>query len=136
MHRTYTTMEKVAAVSACRASGSIRGTARSLGVPYENVRRWSALLESGRLYDGARRGRADKGDGMGDHPENTGELPDDPAELKRIILEQRFEIDLMRAVVDVVKKRPLRRPVDPDEQGEDDGGRRDAPDVFTELFGL
>ena len=34
------------------------------------------------------------------------ELPDDPAELKRIIADQRLEIELMRAVVEVVKKDP------------------------------
>ena len=37
-------------------------------------------------------------------------LPDDPEELKRIIFDMRFEMDLKQAVVDILKKRPRRDP--------------------------
>ena len=100
--RTYTMQEKLAAVAAYRESGHLRGTARRLGICYENIRRWDALLGGDAVYHGA---VADGREGpVEEFPRNPDELPDDPAELKRIILEQQFQIDLARAVVEVVKK--------------------------------
>lgn len=100
-HRTYTLEEKVAAVAACEEHGGVRGASRALGIPFENVRRWRAMLEGGLLYHGGMAGsrREDRMERL--DPDG---LPDDPVELKRIIFEQQFEIDLMKAVVDVVKK--------------------------------
>jgi putative transposase len=100
--RRYTMQEKLAAVAAYRESGRLRETGRRTGISRENIRRWDALLSGGALYHG---GAADGREGRVESaPRSIDELPDDPAELKRIILEQQFQIDLARAVVEVVKK--------------------------------
>ncbi len=77
---------------------------------------------------------------MGDIAERTpgaaGALPDDPEELKRMVRELRMENDLMREVVELVKKRPRRRPLLADEPGEGGAHRRAQGDVFLELFDI
>ena len=102
--KTYALEEKLAAVAEYRSSGELRATGRKLGISYESIRRWSALLDSGMLYDGTAATVRDQEESMDNRGRAAGDLPDDPEELKRIIFEQQFEIDLMKAVVDVVKK--------------------------------
>jgi len=104
MHRTYSVEEKLNAVAEYLESGSYRATARKLGISMQNIRRWEALLEAGKLYDCPVKARREEEAELEVVPRDPAELPDDPEELKRIIFEQQFEIDLMRAVVDVVKK--------------------------------
>lgn len=62
-------------------------------------------------------------------------LPDDVDELKKLCRDLKMENELMRRTVDIVKKGPSVQSEEALEQGEGDADRRDAPDVFTELFG-
>ena len=107
LHREFTFEEKLGAVVEYRKSGKLRETGRRLGIGYENIRRWNALYESGLLYNaGRRKVRQVKGVSMDEENKLSDELPDSPEELKRIIRDQQLEIDLMKAVVEVVKKDP------------------------------
>lgn len=58
---------------------------------------------------------------------------DDAEALRRRIEELELGNAVMREVVEVVRKRPGRRPAAPVGQGEDVSGRPSAPDVFTQL---
>jgi len=102
--KTYPLEERLAAVAEYRSSGKLRATERKLGISRESIRRWSGLLDRGMLYDSTAANGRDQEESMDERRRTAGELPDDPEELKRIIFEQQLEIDLMKAVVDVVKK--------------------------------
>lgn len=104
--KKYAPEEVLRAVSLVVDGGmSLREAERATGVSRETVRRWRGGLEPGEgsLYALA----MDAGDGkeapMDGRP-RLGDLPDDPGELKRIIFDMQFEIDLTRAAVDILKK--------------------------------
>ena len=104
--KKYAPEEVLRAVSLVVDGGmSLREAERATGVSRETVRRWRGRLEPGEgsLYALA----MDAGDGkeapMDGRP-RLGDLPDDPGELKRIIFDMQFEIDLTRAAVDILKK--------------------------------
>lgn len=124
--------EKAAAVELVLAGEPYREVADAAGVaPRAVLARRRAYLEKGAaaLMTGIDR----KGSARG----KAGALPDDPEELRRRIRELQFENDLMREVVELVKKkRPRRRPAQPVEQGEGGADRRDKGDVFSELSGV
>ena len=80
--------------------------------------------QSGKSASVRPRGGADAGGG------------DDVEALRRRVEELELENALMREVVEVVKKRPRRRPAAPVEQGEDDAGRPAEAEVFAEVDGL
>ncbi|WP_278852582.1 IS3 family transposase [Gordonibacter pamelaeae] len=93
--------EKIKAVNLVRDEHmSYRAAARACGASHETVRRWRLLLEGG--GGGLRGPRARKEPPVPD----LDNLPDDPEELKRIIFDMRFEMDLKQAVVDILKKDP------------------------------
>lgn len=64
---------------------------------------------------------------------SAGAVCDDAEALRRRVEELELENTLMREVVEVVKKRPRRRPPAPVEQGEDAAGRPSEAGVFTQL---
>ena len=64
---------------------------------------------------------------------NAGDGNDDVEALRRRVEELELENALMREVVEVVKKRPRRRPAAPVEQGEDAAGRPVEAGVFARL---
>ena len=89
--------EKIKAVNLVRDEHmSYRAAARACGASHETVRRWRLLLEGG--GGGLRGPRARKEPPVPD----LDNLPDDPEELKRIIFDMRFEMDLKQAVVDIL----------------------------------
>lgn len=101
----YTAEQRFEAVSLVAGGGmSYREAARECGASHETVRRWRLLFEEspGSLYPGPD-GKARK---RGGAPVDLGNLPDDPDELKRIIFDMQFEIDLKDAVCDILKKDP------------------------------
>jgi transposase InsO family protein len=89
---------------AYRGGMGLRETAREYGVSKASVERWASEYGS----------PAGAGSGTGGAPMTTdGDddgLPDDPAALKRMIRDQQLELDLMREVVDLVKKDPAADP--------------------------
>lgn len=102
--KKYAPEEVLRAVSMVVDGGmSLREAERATGVSRETVRRWLGRLEPGEgsLYALA----MDAGDGkeapMGGRI-RLDELPDDPGELKRIIFDMQFEIDLTRTAVDIL----------------------------------
>ena len=64
---------------------------------------------------------------------SAGAVCDDAEALRRRVEELELENTLMREVVEVVKKRPRRRPPAPVEQGEDAASRPSEAGVFTQL---
>lgn len=100
----YTLEEKVGAVALVRGGMTYREASRACGIPHQRIWDWRRRLDAGgRAPYPLPRGRK--------RPErgavvDMDRLPDDPEELKRIIREQRLEIDLTRAVVDILKKDP------------------------------
>ena len=64
---------------------------------------------------------------------SAGAVCDDAEALRRRVEELELENTLMREVVEVVKKRPRRRPPAPVEQGEDAADRPSEAGVFTQL---
>ena len=64
---------------------------------------------------------------------NAGAVCDDAEALRRRVEELELENTLMREVVEVVKKRPRRRPPAPVEQGEDAADRPSEAGVFAQL---
>ena len=64
---------------------------------------------------------------------NAGDGNDDVEALRRRVEELELENALMREVVEVVKKRPRRRPAAPVEQGEDAADRPVEAGVFAQL---
>lgn len=106
--KRYAPDEVMRAVSLVTAGGmSLRGAERATGVSRETIRRWRAELESGAgsLYAVAM-GAGDRKEGPMDEGVRLDDLPDDPEELKRIIFDMQFEIDLTRAAVEILKKGP------------------------------
>ena len=95
--------KRMGAVLAYRGGKSLRGTAREYGVSAMSVKRWVEEYDSSTMV-----GRLTGGVLM--TPRDDDGLPDDPEELKRMIRDQRLENDLLREVVDLVKKDPA---VDP-----------------------
>ena len=106
--KRYAPDEVMRAVSLVAAGGmSLRGAERATGVSRETIRRWRAELESGAgsLYAVAM-GAGDRKEGPMDEGVRLDDLPDDPEELKRIIFDMQFELDLTRAAVEILKKDP------------------------------
>lgn len=100
---SYTIEDKMKAIDLVEREGiSYREAARRIGVSHESIRRWRLQLEKApaSLYP-ALNPRASK---RGDDPMDPKSLPDDPDELKRIIFDMQFEIDLREAVCDILKK--------------------------------
>ena len=96
--------EMIAAVNLVREDGlSLRQAGRARGVSHETVRRWRRVLEGDApaLY-----GIVGAGTTTGRSAVDLDDLPDDPDELKRIIFDMRFELDLREAVADILKKDP------------------------------
>ena len=133
----FTLEEKLAAVKLVRGGMSYRQASRVCGASYHSVWKWHRALDGGvrglyALVDHRR--RPEEMD-----PVDLDDLPDDPEELKRIIRDQQFEIDITKAVMEIVKKRPRRRPEVAAQQGQGGPGRRpgeDAPTVFDQLSGF
>jgi len=92
----HTLEDRARALCAFAECGCYREAARRTGISFENIRRW----ERAGLYATL---SVKKEVAMDKLPD---ELPDNPEELKRIIHDQQLEIDLMKAVVDIVKKGP------------------------------
>ena len=143
--KRYAPDEVMRAVSLVAAGGmSLRGAERATGVSRETIRRWRAELESGAgsLYAVAM-GAGDRKEGPMDEGVRLDDLPDDPEELKRIIFDMQFEIDLTRAAVEILKKDPGADPGGALQQGEGGPGRRpeqeglpDGETVFDQLSGI
>ena len=103
MHH-YKLEEKAAAVELVRGGLTYREASRACGIPHQRIWDWRRRLDAGggapyplpRGKDRSERGAVVDMD----------RLPDDPEELKRIIREQRFEIDVTRAVAGILKKDP------------------------------
>ena len=103
MHH-YTLEEKAAAVELVRGGLTYREASRACGIPHQRIWGWRRRLDAGggapyplpRGKDRSERGAVVDMD----------RLPDDPEELKRVIREQRFEIDVTRAVAGILKKDP------------------------------
>lgn len=96
-----TAKEKEAAVARVLAGERAAAVAADVGCSPPSVANWRrAYLEGGvrALMTDIDWRRADPS------PEDLAGLPDDPDELKRIVLDLRFEADLMREVVKAVKK--------------------------------
>ena len=101
MHH-YTLEEKAAAVELVRGGLTYREASRACGIPHQRIWGWRRRLDAGggapyplpRGKDRSERGAVVDMD----------RLPDDPEELKRVIREQRFEIDVTRAVAGILKK--------------------------------
>lgn len=96
--------EKIAAVDLVRSGMTYREASRICGIPHQKIWRWRQELDG--RGDGpypltSDDTRSERGTSM-----DIDKLPDDPEELKRIIRDQQFEIDVTRAVVDIVKKDP------------------------------
>lgn len=89
---------------AYRGGKGLRETAREYGVSKASVERWAdeygSLVQAGPTMEGALMATDNADDG----------LPDDPATLKRMIRDQQLELDVMREVVDLVKKDPAADP--------------------------
>ena len=109
--------------------------AKQLGVSVGAVHGWVRAYRKGGM---AALQPKNRNSAQGNKPADSRRRPsaadDDDAEaLRRRVEELELENALMREVVEVVKKRPRRRPAAPVEQGEDASGRPSAPDVFTQL---
>lgn len=96
--------EKLRAVELVRDGMSYREAARACGASVGAVWKWREAMDGDAeaLYALVGGRRAAGKDGAMD----LADLPDDPDELKRIILDQRFELDLTKSVVDMLKKDP------------------------------
>ena len=93
--------EMIAAVNLVREDGlSLRQAGRARGVSHETVRRWRRVLEGDApaLYGIVGAGTATGRSAV--DLDDLDDLPDDPDELKRIIFDMRFELDLREAVAD------------------------------------
>lgn len=102
-----TTLEqKIYAVSLVRDQGlSLREAEKISGVSHETIRRWRSRLEgsvSG-LYSFDVQRKCNERSIV---DIDINELPDDPEELKKIIFDMQFEMDLKEAIVDILKKDP------------------------------
>ena len=100
----FTLEEKLAAVKLVRGGMSYRQASRVCGASYHSVWKWHRALDGGAhglyaLVDHRRRPKEMD-------PMDLDDLPDDPEELKRIIRDQQFEIDITKAVMEIVKKAP------------------------------
>ena len=110
----------VEAVKLIRSGMSFRKASRACGAPKSSIWRWCKTLDD------------DTFDLYACSIENTRKvnkvdldnLPDDPDELKKIIFDMQFEMDLKEALVDILKKRPRRRPEEACEQGQSTSGGR------------
>lgn len=124
--------EKASAARRVLSGEAVRAVANDVGASGKAVRGWArdaaARGEVAAVTEEDARERV--------RMRSAGGLPDDPEELKAMVLELRFQADLARELLEVVKKRPRRRPVGPLEQGEGGAGRRPEAGVFTDLPGL
>ena len=112
--------------------------ARQLGVSIGAVHNWVKAYREGGMAALQPRNR---NAGQANKPaprrsRNARDGNDDTEALHRRVEELELENALMREVVEVVKKRPRRRPAAPVEPGEDAADRQAAPDVFTQLDGM
>ena len=97
----YTIQDKIEAVRLVEGGMSYCEAERRCGASRESIRRWHRSMRSGEwsaLIDARPRHK--------EPPMDLANLPDDPEELKRIIFDLQFELDLKEAVVDIVKKDP------------------------------
>jgi len=93
--------EKAAAVRRVLAGEAPRAVAEDVGACVESVRNWARAAAPGGEARAVREGRAG---GLPGDP--GGGLPDDPEELKAMVRELRFQVDLRDALLDVLKKDP------------------------------
>lgn len=111
--------------------------ARQLGVSIGAVHNWvKAYREGGMAALQARNRNAAQNGKTASAPRrsrNAGDGNDDAEALRRRVEELELENALMREVVEVVKKRPRRRPSAPVEQGEDAADRPSEAGVFAQL---
>lgn len=99
----FTFEEKMAAVDLVRNGMTYREAASICGASYQSVWIWRRQL------DGAGKGPyplAERKAWLKEVSLDIKNLPDDPEELKRIIRDMQFEIDVTQAVIDIVKKDP------------------------------
>lgn len=96
--------EKLRAVELVNGGMSYREAARACGAAHESVRRWRGAFAECPASPYALANAA--GAGQEEGTVDLESLPDDPDELKRIIFDMQWEIDLRDAVVDMVKKDP------------------------------
>ena len=99
---------KVAAVETALSSGMpYAQVARAMGMTcYATIYNWIGKFKEGgyAALKGNRGKGAPPAAGPADVDEIVADLPDDPAELKRIIARQRLELDVERATVEALKK--------------------------------
>ena len=109
--------------------------ARQLGVSIGAVHNWvKAYREGGMAALQPRNRNASQSNKPAPRrSRNAGDGNDDAEALRRRVEELELENALMREVVEVVKKRPRRRPAAPVEQGEDAADRPSEAGVFAQL---
>lgn len=99
----YTIEQKIAAVNLImHKEMSYQEAEQAIGISHETIRRWHHRFEKDpqSLYPASRTST----DKDGDEVMDLKNLPDDPDELKKIIFDMQFEIDLREAVCDILKK--------------------------------
>lgn len=99
----FTLEDKLRAVDLVRRGMSLRQAAEACGASHQSVWRWRRMLEGPAERMRALAGAAPRGK----EPDvDLDDLPDDPEELKRIVLDLRFELDLKGEMVELLKKDP------------------------------
>lgn len=94
-------VEKAAAVRRVLAGEAPRAVAEDIGAHATTVRNWVRAAAPGGEARAVRDDRA-----KARPPAGAPALPDDPEELKAMVLELRFQVDLRDALLDVLKKDP------------------------------
>lgn len=99
----FTQDEKLAAVGLVRDGMSYREAESASGISRSAIWKWDHELDEEAIghYAGFLSER-----NQNEVPMDIESLPDDPEELKRIIFDQQFEIDITKAVIELVKKGP------------------------------
>ena len=122
--------EKLAAVRRVLAGEHYRAVAEDVGCAPATLLGWrrahSERGEAGLVTEEEARRRVEMRSADG--------LPDDPAELKAMVIELQFQADLARELLEIVKKRPRRRPGGALPQGADAAGEAPEAGVFTDLL--
>ncbi len=96
--------EKIAAVDLVRSGMTYREASRICGMSRQSIWRWRQELD--RVGDGAYPLAGDETRPTKGAFVDIDNLPDDPEELKKIIFDLQFELDLKEAIVDMLKKDP------------------------------
>lgn len=111
---------KMEAVQLIRNGMSFRQASKACGIPRSSIWNWHKTLDEDTLDLYACNSEKTRKVNEVD----LDNLPDDPNELKKIIFDMQFEMDLKEALVDILKKRPRRRPEEACEQRESNSGGR------------